>query len=132
MAREHSLDYGNVHLANAQPLKLDTARSCGASPRCPAGASRVDSDWLNLSEEAAEVVRCLFSSQSLGRQPSGRSVVTKSAGVQALCFGDFHLGLQMKVTRLSGRDPTRCDAEKPSFAEAENQRPIAKTIKCES
>ena len=38
----------------------------------------------------------------------------------------------MKVTRLSGRDPTRCNAEKPNFAEAENQRPIAKTIKCES
>jgi hypothetical protein len=25
--------------------------------------------------------------------------------IQALCFGDFHLGQQMKVTRLPGRDP---------------------------
>ena len=25
--------------------------------------------------------------------------------VEALCFGDFHLGQQMKVTRLPGRDP---------------------------
>jgi hypothetical protein len=34
----------------------------------------------------------------------------RMAGVQALCFGDFHLGRQMKVTRLSGRDPTQCHA----------------------
>src|SRR5688500_10399599 len=25
--------------------------------------------------------------------------------IQALCFGDFHLGQQMKVTRPPGRDP---------------------------
>src|SRR4029450_3136981 len=25
--------------------------------------------------------------------------------LKALCFGDFHLGQQMKVTRLPGRDP---------------------------
>jgi hypothetical protein len=28
-------------------------------------------------------------------------------GVQPLCFGDFHLGPQMKVTRPPGRDPAR-------------------------
>jgi hypothetical protein len=65
-------------------------------------------------------------------QPSpfacSRSVAAKWAGVQALCFGDFHLGPQMKVTRLSGRDPTRCIAGKKHFAEATKQRPIAKTI----
>jgi hypothetical protein len=27
--------------------------------------------------------------------------------LQPLCFGDFHLGPQMKVTRLPGRDPAR-------------------------
>ena len=32
------------------------------------------------------------------------------AGVQALCFGDFHLGPQMKVTRVPGRDPAGCTA----------------------
>jgi len=26
-------------------------------------------------------------------------------GIQALCFGDFHLCQQMKVTRPPGRDP---------------------------
>ncbi len=30
------------------------------------------------------------------------------AGVGPLFFGDFLLGQQKKVTRLSGRDPTQC------------------------
>jgi hypothetical protein len=34
-----------------------------------------------------------------------RSKQAKWAGVGALCFGDFHLGQQMKVTRQPGRDP---------------------------
>ena len=32
----------------------------------------------------------------------------KIAGVEGLCFGDFHLARQMKVTRPPGRDPARC------------------------
>jgi hypothetical protein len=39
---------------------------------------------------------------NVDRRRSGPNV----SGHQALCFGDFHLGQQMKVTRLSGRDPT--------------------------
>ena len=44
------------------------------------------------------------------RPPAGpmlRSEPVDSCGVafQALCFGDFHLGQQMKVTRPPGRDP---------------------------
>jgi hypothetical protein len=31
--------------------------------------------------------------------------------LKALCFGDFHLGQQMKVTRPPGRDPARIRAE---------------------
>jgi hypothetical protein len=42
----------------------------------------------------------------------------KLQDIKALCFGDFHLGQQMKVTRLSGRDPTDVesanDSEKPA------------------
>jgi hypothetical protein len=29
----------------------------------------------------------------------------KGVAFQPLCFGDFHLGPQMKVTRPPGRDP---------------------------
>jgi hypothetical protein len=32
--------------------------------------------------------------------------------VQALCFGDFHLGQQMKVTGQPGPDPARCRAQR--------------------
>jgi hypothetical protein len=39
-----------------------------------------------------------------------RSEQAKWAGVRALCFGDFHLGQQMKVTREPGRDPARSHA----------------------
>ena len=43
--------------------------------------------------------------------PSTDSLVAKEvnqiAGVEAVCFGDFHLGPQMKVTRLPGRNPGR-------------------------
>ena len=47
-------------------------------------------------------------SRALTQQMSGQ------IGIQALCFGDFHLCQQMKVTRPPGRDP----ATSPS-AEAE-------------
>src|SRR4029434_4764567 len=47
--------------------------------------------------------------QASRRLPSGplyRLVEALCANaVQALCFGDFHLGQQMKVTRPPGRDP---------------------------
>ena len=39
-----------------------------------------------------------------------RSETAKWAGVGALCFGDFHLGQQMKVTRPPGRNPARSTA----------------------
>ncbi len=39
-----------------------------------------------------------------------RSEPAKWAGVGALCFGDFHLGQQMKATRQPGRDPARSHA----------------------
>ena len=38
------------------------------------------------------------------------------SGHQALCFGYFHLGQQMKVTRPPGRDPARVESEVPSEA----------------
>ena len=38
-------------------------------------------------------------SRALTKQMSGQ------IGIQALCFGDFHLCQQMKVTRPPGRDP---------------------------
>jgi hypothetical protein len=47
--------------------------------------------------------------------------------IKALCFGDFHLGQQMKVTRLSGRDPT--DVESANLSE---KQPLARTAGCKN
>ena len=52
-----------------------------------------------------------------------RSEQAKWAGVRALCFGDFHLGQQMKVTRQPGRNPARSNANTgPSREANETQR----------
>ncbi|MDO9314900.1 MAG: hypothetical protein Q7T97_10190, partial [Burkholderiaceae bacterium] len=40
----------------------------------------------------------------------------KSAGVQALFFGDFLLCQQKKVTRPPGRNPARCQQGKPHLS----------------
>jgi hypothetical protein len=57
-----------------------------------------------------------------------RSEQAKWAGVRALCFGDFHLGQQMKVTRQPGRDPAGslaenqpCGKQDPAGSPAGNQ-----------
>ena len=43
--------------------------------------------------------------------------------VEALCFGDFHLGLQMKVTRPPGRDPAgNADHHEPPRQDKPNVR----------
>ncbi len=49
-----------------------------------------------------------------------RSGQAKWAGVRALCFGDFHLGPQMKVTRQPGRNPAGCNAVQNPKREARN------------
>jgi hypothetical protein len=43
-------------------------------------------------------------------------------GVQPLCFGDFHLGPQMKVTRPPGRDPARNAVNNTSMKRAQGKR----------
>ena len=43
-------------------------------------------------------------------------------GIQPLCFGDFHLGLQMKVTRPPGRDPARNAVSNTSMKRAQGER----------
>jgi hypothetical protein len=45
--------------------------------------------------------------------------------IQRLCFGDFHLAQQMKVTRLPGRDPARSQAREKTKAKKLNPQPEA-------
>ena len=56
------------------------------------------------------------------RSTSVRSATVKWLVFEALCFGDFHLGPQMKVTRQPGRDPARCTAHQKPYA-VEKQSP---------
>ena len=86
------------------------ARRCGAaaaqiltvsSRRCAASRSVRASRWRDGRHSV--------------RSPAGpgmRSEKNELRGVclQALCFGDFHLGPQMKVTRPPGRDPAACES----------------------
>ena len=121
----------NIHRMTATCTSLTPNRS--SPPRLAPAGHRGDAESLNLSEETDAVARCLFSCQSLGRQPSSRSEKAKWAGVQALCFGDFHLGPQMKVTRLPGRNPARCTASAKALRISEPRRARAlKMAPCES
>ena len=99
--------FPHSHSVNSVSIRLDPA---GHRREDPSGSSRSENKRTGISEEAEAVVRCRFSCQSLCSQPSGRSVTPRSAGVQALCFGDFHLGPQMKVTRVPGRNPAQSTA----------------------
>ena len=91
-------------------------------PRCGGiiGSAFASTDWrdgpdgsgaLNLIEHR----RWPKAPGRAGRRriwPSTDSLVAyepnQVAGVEGLCFGDFHLARQMKVTRPPGRDPARC------------------------
>ena len=52
----------------------------------------------------------------LRSRPESRALTPQMSGqigIQALCYGDFHLCQQMKVTRLPGRDPATPWRAKP-------------------
>ena len=52
--------------------------------------------------------RAMCSIRVAVRRPNLRCEASRPERVQALCFGDFHLGQQMKVTGQPGPDPARC------------------------
>ena len=78
-------------------------------------ARRTRPCWSDGGDAAPRV---LEGSGRAGRRrawPSTDSLVEREvnqvAGVEAVCFGDFHLGPQMKVTRPPGRIPGRLSRE---------------------
>ncbi len=92
----------------AAPLRIEApARSTG--PRCalalrPAGPR--GRGFARPAPPSAPRVRCAIRCPS---GPLGRGFVkcrtSERCCVEGLCFGDFHLAQQMKVTRPPGRDP---------------------------
>ena len=89
----------------------------------------VSTDWRDGPDRsgATETMSCRACAKApdrAGRRriwPSTDSLVAKEvnqiAGVEAVCFGDFHLGQQMKVTRPPGRIPGRLSNENGVTAE---------------
>jgi hypothetical protein len=69
-------------------------------------------------------VRCVARVQSgpLGRG-SAACRTHEGCCVEGLCFGDFHLAPQMKVTRPPGRDPASNAKSKPSQERTRNDCP---------
>ncbi|HUG25595.1 hypothetical protein, partial [Piscinibacter sp.] len=51
------------------------------------------------------------------------TVKVHGVAFEALCFGGFHLGQQMKVTRPPGRDPA-CNTNKSTCSEALQQEAL--------
>ena len=97
-------------------------------PRCSgvAGSAFASTDWRDGPDPSGEME--VISRRGCAKAPSraGRRriwpltdslveyEVNKVAGVEGLCFGDFHLARQMKVTRPPGRDPARCREQRPT------------------
>ena len=68
----------------------------------------------DAAQAASHAKRKRFSSH--GRRKS-RALTQQTSGqmcIEALCFGDFHLCQQMKVTRLPGRDPATDKVNRPA------------------
>ncbi len=62
-------------------------------------------------------LRCRCATRVQSHPPGRVSGAGRPSGFRALCFGYFHLGLQMKVTRQPGRDPAMLERPKrPSNA----------------
>ena len=107
-------------LSRYQPQCPTRMPSC--APRCGgiSGSAFAPTDWRDGPDPSGEMsvvsrTGCAKAPSRAGRRriwPSTDSLVayepSKVAGVEGLCFGDFHLAPQMKVTRPPGRDPARC------------------------
>ena len=92
---------------DAPTLIEATAHSTG--PRCASALGPADQCGRGLARPAppsARPARCAARSPSgpPGRA-SGACRTHERCCVKGLCFGDFHLAPQMKVTRPPGRDP---------------------------
>ena len=99
------------------PAQRATWRTCGASNswrarrRGPRNASPARIRWTQGRCAArprragcpVDQLRCIQVARRAGR--AKRAERAEWCCIQPLCFGDFHLGPQMKVTRPPGRDP---------------------------
>jgi len=91
---------------SVRPSAVQSLPAAGGSSRATIAAARAQPVAAHPLESSVPL--------PMGRtrkSTCSRSEQAKWAGVRALCFGDFHLGQQMKVTREPGRDPAGSLAE---------------------
>ena len=67
--------------------------------------SQFEPPEIRRREAASHAKRKWFSSRGLRQSGALTQQMSGRMCIQALCFGDFHLCQQMKVTRPPGRDP---------------------------
>jgi|GEM_PF-6035195 len=126
-----SLWHENAHRTTLSVTSLTFSRS--SSFRLDPAGPRRDGvpRWSRYGATVAAAKAKPVATHPLGSSvalPMGRtrksacspSEQAKWAGVRALCFGDFHLGQQMKVTREPGRDPAGSLAERNPLRAARN------------
>jgi len=93
----HALFAQLLHQESSQPSEANSNRQDYEAAKRRAHAKRKRFGSLGLRKSGA-----------LTQQTFGQMCV------EALCFGDFHLGQQMKVTRPPGRDPATVRVNRPS------------------
>ena len=97
----------HAHLQEKNKCRLEQARPCPSAVRCIRGQRHV------TPRSGDQVGRGTGSRASV--YLSGELFLAKrftQMCVQALCFGDFHLGQQMKVTRLPAGTGAPCKGQK--------------------
>ena len=124
------------------PTQRATWKPCGPSnlPRTrrrgPRKASPAQSSWTpGQSAARPRRVSCRFDWRrwlQVARRAgcARRGERTERCCIQPLCFGDFHLRPQMKVTRLPGRDPASNAKSKPSQEQTKNDCPRRGAAAC--
>jgi hypothetical protein len=106
------------------PPRLE-ATAHSARPRFALALSPANQRGRGLARPAPPSARKLGSAARSPSDPlDGDSVASRTSErccIQGLCFGDFHLAPQMKVTRPPGRDPAPTPHEK-NFTPAKARR----------
>ena len=98
-----------------------SATECARSRAHSSDRSRFEPPERDAAKAASHAKRKRFS--PLGRSES-RALTQQMSGqmcIQALCFGDFHLCQQMKVTRPPGRDPATDGLNRPAARSQKTQ-----------
>jgi len=115
-----------LHLAGAPRPQTPTKQvraSISAREFGKDDGARCGEPELTSATRSARLDRWCLSPRRAGQMEARLSKQSAFSGHQALCFGYFHLGQQMKVTRPPGRDPARIESTERPGAKPDSPRP---------